>query len=241
MTIYTGTWLDGEGVPFDPDSFPITLTAAGGSSRRRIHGRRGGSGSPPGKHHGNELQEAVRLTFGLTTRHYVDMPEASPETEWERDGDHKNWLVRSGATKTMHGQAFYPRTAIPQNYIGGVCDDSPDVAATVSPYASHTFYYDPATNECDLTIFSDDSTWYGADGGFSIFQINPRAATKSWERKHTRLAHSVTPWGQSSTGAEYIFTPAWPADVATGIRILAIGRNNVAFIHYGPWNSTAAP
>lgn len=234
--------IEGTYFPYGPYTGDVVVAwARSGTSRQRIFGRRGGSGSPPGHHHGNAMQAAERLAFGNAARRYVDMPEASPETEWERDGDHKNWLVRSGATKTMHGQAFYPRTSVPQDYVGGVCDDSPDVTATVSPLASLTFYYDPVTNECNLTIFSEDTTWYGADGGFSIFQINPRAAGKDWERKHTRLVWSTSTWGQSDTGAEYVFTPAWPADVATGIRILAIGRNNVAFIHYGPIDSTAAP
>lgn len=238
--IYTGTWLDAEDVPFDPDSFVINTTAGGGTSRSRIHGRRGGCGSPPGMFHGNAEQAAVRISLTNRMKAYVDMPPASPDTEWEVDGQAADHYTRAGAFKKMHGQAFYPRSSVPPDYAGRTFPSSPDATKTFPPIDQIRCQYNPAFIWAQVDLHFTDAFDGGAFSGISIFQVYPRSAGKSWERKHTRRAGGAGKIQVIGAGwGDYPFDVIWPSSDPSGLRVFVRVWYNQAFSPWAPINSQA--
>lgn len=162
-------------------------------------------------------------------------------TTWDDWGRERKWLVRSGAHKAMPGQQFIARCNIPPRYAKCPAFDNPEPERTIPHCFKLYLIYDPLPNEAILHIYSDTDEYFGSHGGLSIFEINPRAAGKHWERKHTRIVKAVPNWGTSNTGAEYWFKPHWPSTDAYDVRVFARGWHGSAFKHYGPLQSAPFP
>lgn len=160
------------------------------------------------------------------------------QTEWEQWGMDRVWLVRSGILRAMHGQAFYPRCIWPPKYIDayGSPHVKPETEAPIPddqsccwrPSDKAIFYHE---------FFADPQFPHGYTG-ISLFQIRPVSAGKTFERKHTHLIGSASPW-PAQAGDNLISCFAhWQPPAGTQVRYFARAWAWSGFRHVGPAYTT---
>ena len=162
-------------------------------------------------------------------------------TPWHQWGQFQEWLVRSDATKTLTGQAMYPRTAVPPKYSDAPYPEQPNPYATLRTPDSQGCQYDPQAYELTFWEYFNVPQPPDTRTGISLFQINPRSTERAWEVKHTRLMAAHSPWPENFSCQSLKCTPQWEPKPAQQIRYLARIWNELYFRHVGPTWSTAAP
>lgn len=161
-------------------------------------------------------------------------------TEWQQWGQHQPWLVRSNATKKMHGQAFYPRTTYPARYAALAIWPNVAPDSTPPPIDDVRCQFNPAFNWASFELHFTQAYTGTIYNGLSIFQIRPASRGKTWELRHTAIVATydelqvVLPaW------ADYPFDLAWPCPTISHLRVFARVWNKTAFLNFGPLTAQA--
>lgn len=163
-------------------------------------------------------------------------------TQWEQWGTAKPWLTRSGVSKTLHGQAFYPRTVIPPEYIDKPFPELPDPIAETPPCNDSKVTYFTVPKITLAYLWFTDNYDPGELSGISIFQVNPKAIGHTWFYKHTHLVATRSPIvAVINTWVGVVCTLHWPYTSADKLVMFWRVWYKNAFLNFGPTVAEDSP
>lgn len=182
MAIFEGDWYSGDGVPFDPNSIPVTDTGEGGIAkklRRKVR-------ETPGRR-----QHAIILA---ALGHFWSKElTAGTRAAWNEAAAVLLKETRSGTTPALTGPAFWQRCVHPAETVlcplqwGPISFPppvTPGLVALEYVEATETFKLAYSTNEADE---GDPVT------GIAMFQIHPQRAEGGNESAFTHLIGWTSP------------------------------------------------